>query len=114
MHNKHIGKLTTKIANELETLTLEQYGSTKAKDAYIQDLNTRLFYDLTRLKRIAGTSTFDDLVFNYNLVVHSITSLSMQRANISKEPIMCTFTTLQNMEHSAITAFGESTLHIEG
>ena len=67
-----------------------------------------MFYDLIILKRVLGTSTFDDLVSKYDLVVHSIASLSLQRSNIPKESIVCTFDTLQNMDHSVRTDSGES------
>ena len=65
-------------------------------------------------QQINATSTFSTLVSNYNLVVHSIPSLIMKRAIINKEPIMCTFTTPQNMEHSVRTDFGESDTAYEG
>ena len=74
---------------------LEQYRIIKEKATDIHALNIRLFYDLTRLKRVPATITFTDIVSKYNLLVHSITSLSLQRSNIPKEPIMCTFTTLK-------------------
>ena len=48
------------------------------------------------------------LVSNYNLIVHIIVSLSLQRVNIPKEPILSTFATLQKMTHLARTAFRES------
>ena len=51
---------------------------------------------------------FASLVSNYDLVVYSIASLSMQQYNIPKDPTICTFTTLHNIEHSVRTAFGES------
>ena len=51
---------------------------------------------------------FAELVFNYDLIVHITDFMGMQRAKKPKEPIMCTFTTLQNIEHSARTSFGES------
>ena len=72
IHNKHIGKLTTKTAKYIDALALKQYGSRKAKAADIQDLNIRLFYDLTRLERILSTSTFTDIVSNYDITVHII------------------------------------------
>ena len=40
-----------KMVRQLNALELEQYGIRKSKAADIQDLNTLLFYDLTRLKR---------------------------------------------------------------
>ena len=78
-------------------LDIGQYRSIKSKAVGIHAMKTRIFYDPTRLKRVPVTSTFVGIVSNHNLVIHSIASLSMQRANISKEPIRCTFTTLQNL-----------------
>eukprot|EP00957_Ditylum_brightwellii_P006660 506259-Ditylum_brightwellii.AAC.1 len=49
------------------------------------------------LERKPATSTFIDLVSNYDLVVHSIAVLGLQRVGMPKEPINCTFTTLQDM-----------------
>ena len=60
---------------------MEKYGLRKEKAAEIYALNIRLFYDPTSLKRVPETITFADLVSNYNLLVHSITSLSLQRYN---------------------------------
>ena len=40
--------------------------------------------------------------------VYSIASISLQRVDVSKEPILCNFTTLQKMTHSVITEFGYS------
>ena len=59
-------------------------------------------------KKIPATSIFADLVSNYDLVVHSIADLSLQRVDVLKEYILCAFTTLQNMSHSVRTAFGDS------
>ena len=93
---------------ELDALSPEQCRSIKAKAADIQALNNRLLYDLTRLKIFPAASNFYDLVYNYNTEVHSITYMRLQRANIPKNTIRCSFTTLQNIEHSVITAFGDS------
>ena len=65
-------------AENLEGLSPKQYGSQKSKASDIQALNTRLFYDLFRQKRTSVTSTFVDLVSNYDLVFHSIAYISLQ------------------------------------
>ena len=49
-----------------------------------------------------------DLISNYDLVVHNIASLCLQRDNVPKYPIKFTFTTPQDMEHSVRTFFGDS------
>eukprot|EP00957_Ditylum_brightwellii_P144547 11011100-Ditylum_brightwellii.AAC.1 len=84
-------------AEYLQGIADEQYGSRKNKSADIQALNTRLYYDYILLERTPATSTFIDLVSNYDLVAHSIASLALQNVNTPKAPIHCTFTTLQNM-----------------
>ena len=93
-------------ANNLDGQAPKKYDNQKAKAADTQALKNRLFYDLIRQKIIPVTSIFAELVYNYELVVHSITSLSLQRVNTPKEPILCTFTNLQNMNHSVRTDFG--------
>ena len=67
-------------------LAHEQFDSRKAKAAGAQALNTRLFYDLTCLNRVSATSVFTYLVSNDDLVAHNVAALSLQCANVSKEP----------------------------
>ena len=71
-------------AEELRALSPEQYSSRKGKAAYIQALNTRMFYDIIRVKIFPATRTFAYLVSRYNRVVHSIEPLSLQIANTPK------------------------------
>eukprot|EP00957_Ditylum_brightwellii_P108617 8284469-Ditylum_brightwellii.AAC.1 len=97
------------MAERIRRVALEQFGSRKHKAADLQALNTRLFYDYVCLERTTSTSAFIDLVSNYDLVVHSIASMALQRVGTPKEPILCTFTTLQDMVHTCRTAFGDST-----
>ena len=44
LHNEYLVKLTTKKAEQINSLALKQYGSIKAKAMDIQALNTRLFF----------------------------------------------------------------------
>ena len=64
-----------KKAEDLDGLTPEKYGNRKAKAADIQDLNTRLFYVLISKNRLSGTSTFADLITDFELFVHIIASI---------------------------------------
>ena len=93
----------------LEGLAPDKYGSREAKVVDIKSLNTHLVYELIRLKRFPAISDFADLIYKYDLFLHSILSLSLQRLNLPKYPILFKFTTLQNMIHSYRTAFGDST-----
>ena len=71
-------------AEELGDLAPEQCSSIKCKESDNHALNTQLFYDLVRLSRVLATSTFPDLFSNYNLVVHIIVPLLIQRDNTPK------------------------------
>ena len=97
-----------KKAEEIEGLALEQYGVRSSKLADIKVLNTRLFYNLIRLKRLSATTVLTDMVSHYYLVLHSISSLSLCRVYVPKEPLFCTLTTLQDMIHSVRTDYGDS------
>ena len=103
MHDTHLGKMAMSQYKNLDRIASEQYDIRKSKAAEIQALTTRLFYDITRKNRILVTSIFLDLVSNYDMVVHSIASLSLQRVDAPKEPIICTFNTIQNVNHSVKT-----------
>ena len=48
------------------------------------------------------------MVSNYDLVIHRIASLSVQRVDVPKDPVLCTFTMLHNMSHTVITDFVDS------
>ena len=71
-------------SEELRALYPKQYTIRKRKASDINALNTQLFYNIIRLKRVPATSTFADLVSNYGIVVHRIASLSLQRDNTPK------------------------------
>eukprot|EP00957_Ditylum_brightwellii_P031644 2400093-Ditylum_brightwellii.AAC.1 len=97
MHNKRLGRGAMRRAEACGGVAPEQFGSRRYKLADLQALNTRLFYDHVLLQKIPSTSVFIDLVSNYNLVVHNIASLALQRVGAPKAPICCTFTTIQDM-----------------
>ena len=75
----------------------------------IQDIFTCLLYDLIILKRVPDTSTSEDLISNYDLVVRSMVYLSLNIVNVHKEPILFIFIILKYMKHSVRTVLGNST-----
>jgi hypothetical protein len=108
MHNKRLGRVAMRKAEEANAISWEQYGSRRSHSADVQALNTRLLYDLLRLNRLPATTPFADLVSNYDLVAHNIASLALQRTGMPRGPIKAMLTTLQDMEHTCRTAFGDS------
>eukprot|EP00957_Ditylum_brightwellii_P131230 10008906-Ditylum_brightwellii.AAC.1 len=103
IHNKRSGREAVEKAEKSGGIAPEQYGSRK-----------RLFYSYILLERTPTASTFIDLVSNYELAVHSIASLVLQRVGMPKEPIQFTFITLQDMVHMCRTTFGNSTSSYQG
>ena len=99
MHKKHLGIIAMIQVGNIYGISPEKYVSLKEKATEIQALNTRMFYDLIRKKRIPAMIIFTDMVSKYDLMVHIIASISFQRVDIPKEPILCTFTMLQRMSH---------------
>eukprot|EP00957_Ditylum_brightwellii_P084152 6397117-Ditylum_brightwellii.AAC.1 len=99
MHNKRLGRESMKRTEACEGIAPKQFGSRKQKFADLQALNTRLYYDQFLLKRVPATSVFIDLVSSYDLVVHNIALLALQRVDMPKAPIWSTFATLQDMVH---------------
>ena len=79
MNNKHPGIFYIGTEEDLDVLDPKEYGICKAKAADIQYLNTHLVYEVTRKKRPPATSTISELISNYDLVLHSIASLSLQK-----------------------------------
>jgi hypothetical protein len=50
----------------------------------------------------------------YDRITHSVTSLCMRRMGVEEPPIVCMFTTIQNLEHYNRTAYGVSELSFTG
>ena len=90
-------------------LALEQYCSRKAHSATEQTLNKRLLFDLFQQQRTPATDTAVNLQSCYNLIAHTSASLAMQAQHVPQPPIICMFTTLQEMVPTVRTAFGNST-----
>ena len=58
LHNKHLGRHSTKTPKETEELAPEQYGRQGLKAAEIQALNISIFYYIILLKRTPETRIF--------------------------------------------------------
>eukprot|EP00957_Ditylum_brightwellii_P083131 6320712-Ditylum_brightwellii.AAC.1 len=97
-----------KKAEAQKGIAREQFGGRVGHSPDLQSLNIRIFYDQIILQQKPASSTFIDLVSNYDLVTHSIGSLALQRVGVLNAPIFCMFTTLQDMVHSVRTAYGDS------
>ena len=50
----------------------------------------------------------------YDRIVHLVASLAMQRVGAPVEPIVCMFTTIQNLQHRIRTVYGDSEIGFSG
>ena len=98
-NNKKIGREMMFKAEDLKAIAKEQFGSRSRLTAIDQSLNKRLTYDIIRQKKRPGALCSNDAKSCYDRIVHSVASLAMQRVGAPLEPIVCMFTTIQNLQH---------------
>jgi hypothetical protein len=55
-----------------------------------------------------GVLCSNDMKSSYDCIVHGVASLCLQRQGISELEVVCMFSTLQNLEHTIQTAYGDS------
>ena len=111
---KKVGRDMMYQAEDLDALAQEQFGSRKTLSAVDQSLNKRLTFDLMRQLKRPGALCSNNAKSCYDRVVHSIASICMQRVGVPQEPIVCMFTTIQNLEHCIRTAYGDSVVTFSG
>ena len=113
-NNKKIGREMMYYAEDLHLIAKEQYGSRKNLSAVDHSLNKTLTYDLIRQRKIPGAVCSNDAKSCYDRIVHSVASLAMQRMGMEQAPIVCMFTTIQNLDHYIRTVYGNSELSFSG
>ena len=106
--NKLVGRKIAHAAERNKGFAREQYGSRKHHRAIEHALNKQLTLDLLRFQRRSSILCANDLQSCYDRIVHSVASLCLQRQGLAAEEAYCMFTTLQDLEHTIRTAFGDS------
>jgi hypothetical protein len=105
---KFLGCTVMAHAEKHDQLPEEQYGSRKGKTAIAHALNKRLSYNIMRQMKIAGSICSNDAKSCYDRILHLVTSLCLKRLGLPEGAIVCMFTTLQNLEHTVRTVYGDS------
>jgi hypothetical protein len=113
-NNKKLGRDMMYTAERLQQVAKEQYGSRKDKAAIEQCLNKRLTFDLARQLKRPLAMCSNDARSCYDRIVHSVASLCMRRMGVEEPPIVCMFTTIQNLKHHIRTVYGDSELSLTG
>ena len=107
--NKILGRSMLKNGEKCGSIAKEQYGSRKNKSAILQCANKRLTFDLWRQSKSPGAILSNDAKSCYDRILHNIASLCMQRQGVSRNNVICMFSTIQQLRHTVRTAFGDST-----
>ena len=111
-NNKKLGRDTMTCAETNGALPREQYGSRKNKSAITHAINKKLLYDTIRLQRKPAMLCSNHAKSCYNIIVHSIASLALQRLDMPIQPIQCMLVTIQELHHHVRTVFGTSSSSI--
>jgi hypothetical protein len=101
-------------AEDLKAIAQEQFWSRTDHTTIYQSLNKWLTYNINRQKKRPGAVRSNDAKSCYNQIVHSVASLTMQRVGTPVEPIVCMFTTIQNLRHRRRTVYGDSSIGFSG
>ena len=90
------------------TMAPEQYGSCKNISAIMHAVNKVLSFDIIWQYKIPAMMCSNNAKSCYDHVVHSVASLCFQHQGIQEPPLVCLFSTLQKIEHTIHTAYGDS------
>ena len=108
-NNRLLGRETMAHAERYGTLAVEQYGSRKNLSAILHAVNKVLSFDLIRQYKTPAALCSNDAKSCYDRIIHSVASLCFQHQGVPEPPLVCMLSTLQNMEHTIRTAYGDST-----
>jgi hypothetical protein len=106
--NNAVGKKVGTRVEARHEMAKEQGGSRKKHHALEIGLNKCLTMDQLRQLKWHGILCSNDMKSCYDRIVHAVASMCLQRHGIAKSEVVCMFSTLQNLEHTIRTAYGDS------
>jgi hypothetical protein len=107
-NNKKFGREMMYTAEDLKVIAQEQFGSRTGHTSIDQSLNKRITLDIFGHKKRPSAMCSNDAKSCYDCIVHSVARLAVQRVGAPVEPIVCMFTTIQNLQHRIRTVYGDS------
>jgi hypothetical protein len=106
--NKAVGKKVGTRAEAHHGMAKEQEGSRKNHRVVEIGLNKCLTMDQLRQLKWPKILCSNDMKSCYDPIVHAVASLCLQQQGIAESEVVCMFSTLQNLEHTIRTAYGDS------
>jgi hypothetical protein len=104
---KHVGRAMMQMAEMVKALAPEQYGSRKLHHTTNLAVNKALTYHLMHKFNRPGAVCSNDAESCYDLIGHTVASLTMQGMGVPKAVDDCLFTTLQSGVHKVRTGYGD-------
>ena len=113
-NSKRMARDAMTAAEIYNILANEQYGSRQHRSAIHLATNKRLIYDISRqMKRLMAVCS-NDARSCYDRIVHVAAYLALRRLGVPKPMIISMLITIQEMEHSIRTSFGDSSITYGG
>ena len=107
-NSKRMARDAMVAAEMYDLIANEQYGSRFYRSAIHLATNKRLIYDISRQMKKALAVCSNDARSCYDRIVHVAAYLALRRLGIPKPMIISMLHTIQMMEHSVRTSFGDS------
>jgi len=107
-NSKRMAKDAMVAAEMYDLMANEQYGSRFYRAAIHLATNKRLIYDISRQMKQALAVCSNDAQSCYDRIVHVAAFLALRRLGVPKPMILSMLVTIQMMEHSIRTSFGDS------
>ena len=89
----------------------EDYGGRKGKSALMQAINVRITMDLVLQAKKDAVIRGIDYSNCFDRMAHSMTILKLRQVGHQIHPLICRFTTVQNLEVTIRTAFRDAQIH---
>jgi len=102
------------MAECLDLLAPEQYGSHSGLATIYHSLNMQLSLDIIRQKKIPAAICSNDAKSCYNCIVHSFAAIALMRLGVPMNPIRMMFATIQELKHFIQMAHGDSKRFFSG
>jgi len=108
-----MARQTYKQAGKAGLLAIEDFGGRKGKDASMQAINIRIMMDVVIQQRKNTVIRGIDYTNCFDRMAHALTSLKLRQLGHTKEAVLCRYSTVQKLEVTIRTAFGDAKIQDE-
>jgi len=111
---KWLGRQLMLMAERLDLLAPEQYGSHSGLATIYHSLNMQLSLDIIRQNKIPAAICSNDAKSCYDRIVHSFAAIALMCLGVPMNPIRMMFVTIHELKHFIRMAHGDSKRFFSG